>query len=68
MTLIDFLSRIKVDKSSPHETIHIFFVLHEILQKLYYIHIRSGAQNTGIIVGKVHGHDEPVPYETRKSS
>ena len=37
MTLGNFLSRIKVDISSPHEIIPTSFELHHVLQEKYYI-------------------------------
>ena len=43
MTLSNFLSRIKVHKSNPHEIIPIPFDLQEVLQEKYYIQTRSGA-------------------------
>ena len=39
MTLSDFLSRIKIDKSDPHKIIPISFDLHDILQ--YYRKVYS---------------------------
>ena len=39
MTLSDFLSRIKVDKSNPHEIIPSSFDLQEVLKDKYYIQI-----------------------------
>ena len=53
-----FLSRIKVDKSNPHEIIPISFDMQEVLQEKYYIHTRLGTQKAGITVGKVHDHDK----------
>ena len=44
MTLGNFLSRIKVDKSNPHEIISISFELYIVLQEKYCIHISYGAQ------------------------
>ena len=35
MTLSDFLSRIKVYKSNPHEIVPISFDLQEVLQERY---------------------------------
>ena len=69
MSLSDFLSRIKVDKSNPHEIIPFLFDLQDMLQE-HYIHVMSGAQKAGITVGKVHGYDKPLlPHmKTRKSS
>ena len=56
MTLSDLLSRIKVDKSNPHEIIPIYFDLQEVLQEKYYIQTRSGAQKEGITIEKIYGH------------
>ena len=44
MKLSDFLSRIKVDKSNPHEIIAISLDIQEVLQEAYYIHTRSGTE------------------------
>ena len=41
MTLKSFLSRIKVDKSIPHEIISFFFNLQGVLQEKYYIYTKS---------------------------
>ena len=41
MTLNDFVSKINVDKSNPHEIIPISFDLQEVLQEKYYIMSRS---------------------------
>ena len=60
MTLSNFLSRIKVDKSIPHEVIPISFDLQEILQEKYYNQTGSGPQEAGITVGKIHGHNKSL--------
>ena len=57
MTLSDILSRIKVDKSNPHEIIPISFDLQDVLQEKYYIQTSSIAQKEDITAGKIHGHD-----------
>ena len=44
MTISNFPSRIKVDKSHPHEIIPISFDLQEVLKDKDYIHLRSGAK------------------------
>ena len=44
MTLCDFLSRIKVDRSNPYEINPIWFDLQEVLQEKYYIHTGSEAK------------------------
>ena len=38
MTPSNFLSRMKADRSSPHETIPIFFDLQDLVQKILYSH------------------------------
>ena len=73
VTLSDFLSRIKVDKSNPHEIIPISFDLQEVLQEKYYIHSQSDAQKGGTAVGKVPGQEKPLllhmkPEKTAKIS
>ena len=59
MTLSYYLSRIKVDKSKPHEIIPISFDLQEVLKEKY-IQSRSGTQKSGITVRKIHGHDKSL--------
>ena len=59
MNLSDFLCRIKIGKSNPHEVILISFDLQEVLQQKY-INTRSGAQNAGITVGNGHGNDKAL--------
>ena len=60
ITLNDFLPRIKVDKSKPHEIIPISFNMQKELWENYYIHNRYGAQKAGITIGKVHGPNKPL--------
>ena len=68
----NFLSRIKVDKSNPHDIIPVSFDLQEmLLGKVLY------SYNVVITVGKVHGHDKlyivminiySLKYETTKAA
>ena len=67
--MTDFLFRIQVDKSNPHEIIFILFDLQDVLHEKYYIDTRSGAEKAGITVGKVHGYDKPLlPYMKPKKA
>ena len=38
----------------------ISFDLQEVLQEKYYIKTRSGAENEGITIGKIHGHNKSL--------
>ena len=71
MTLGDFLSRQKNDKSDPHEIIPISFTVQEVLnaryysihkneQKRYLIQTRSQAKTSGYVLPEVHGVDKGV--------
>ena len=62
MTLSDFLSRIKVDKSNPHEIIPFSFDMQGVQQEKLYFQNRSGAQQAGITVGKIGLNKHLLPY------
>ena len=74
IVLSDFLSRQKVDDSSPHEIIPISFNMREGLQENYYnlgnmsedkylVQTRSQAKLTGVKVPEVHGMEKSlVPH------
>ena len=49
MTLSDFPSRVKLDKSNLQKIIPISFYLQEVPQEQYYIHTRSGTQKQELL-------------------
>ena len=60
LTISDFLSRMIIDKSNPHQNIPISFDLQELLQKKYYFQITSGTDKEEITIGKVNSHDKSL--------
>ena len=62
MTLGDFLSGIKVDKSvcMKMKNFPISFDLQDTLQEKYYFQTRSGPQKAGITIGEIHGHNKSL--------
>ena len=52
LTLSDFLSKMKLDKSNPHGIMPILFDLQEVLQEKYCVHTRSGAKSWELLSEK----------------
>ena len=69
MTLSDFLSRQRIDRSNPHEIIPISFDMKAILNDKYYnvgkenrylVQTQSQSKDTGIKVPEVHGAEKGI--------
>ena len=65
MTPSDSLSRIKVDKSNPHEISSISFELQDVLwEKILYSH-QVWSREAKMTLGRVNGYDKPYLFHLK---